>query len=212
MRRFVACTACQRPHRADEAACPFCGQAVAKAGLVGDLVRTAKVGGLLAFTAVATAACYGAPPMPGTQPPPGLQASSQPPSEVVPSKAGTAFRFVTPKGGTKDGGTYALEKATLVDGTLELTGKNLDASDKFYVKIQATAADFEAKDRVFQAIDLEKVAGFEILWGRSGKGTKGTEAIKGTFQIKDVTDTEVSGTLLCEVDGTTIAIYFRAAR
>ena len=212
MRRFAACPACQRPHRADEAACPFCGVAAAKPGRLDELVRTAKVGGLLAFTAVATAACYGSPPMPGGQPLPMASATLAPPGEVVPPKAGSASRFVTPKGGKKAGTTVKLAKAELIDGMLVLTAEKPDTADKFYVKVQAEAKDFEVANGVYKAIDLETVKAFEILWGKDGKGTKGIEPVKGTLQLKDVSATAISGTVLCEVDGTTIALYFNAAR
>ena len=67
MSPLVPCQGCGRHHRSAELACPHCGLAVADYG-ARAMVRNLKVGALLAFTAAATAACYGTP---NYVPPPG---------------------------------------------------------------------------------------------------------------------------------------------
>lgn len=223
MRSFVTCAACQRPHRADERACPFCQALTPKSPFGSDLVRTVKVGGLLAFTAVATAACYGAPMPPGSTPPvrPSASASAGAMEEKVPTATGTATRFVTPKGGKQAGEKIKLAKALLADSQLVLAPASAAPTNLFSLKVTAESmAAFEATGGVYKAIDLETAKDVEIAWGtpgatdpaKGGTATKATNKIKGTLQLANVTATAISGTLLAEVDGTTVAIYFNAAR
>lgn len=223
------CQACRRPYFLHEAACPFCG-VQAPGGRVGRYVRRAKVGGLMLFTALTTAACYGSPPPPGTIPR-NLKPSAEQPLTKMPTTVGTAYLFVTPKGKAKSGRTLTLEKAVLegsalnfrTPGNPETPPQALPISE-FYVNIEATdASAFNApgKNEAFQPLPVEKMKFFTMSAPYTDEKGRtvflevnvpdGTGA-QGTLQLSRLDDEAVGGVLRIDYADTTVELYFLAAR
>ena len=212
MAEFVACTACQRPFKAGEATCPFCRTAAPCAKRQGSRVwQGVKVGGLMAFTAATTAACYGAPPPPGSFSGPRAVPTIEAPRKQVPQALNHSFVFVTPTGGKEAAATVLVGARSVADTQLALSGPTKDEFD-FAITV-AQASDLkEQADKTFKPIDLATAKSVSLtVKGADGKplvlATPG-KAFKGTLQLSRNDAEGVAGTLLAEVDGTAIAVYF----
>lgn len=220
------CRACQRPYYLHEDACPFCGVA-APGGRAGRYVRRAKVGGLMLFTALTTAACYGAPPPPGALPKNSKPGVEQPLTKM-PTTPGTAYLFVTAKGKPRQGSTLQLAAAVLADGTLTIkegaTGGGLVPADPLSITIEAAdAAAFEppAKNEAYQPLPVEKMKRLELSAAyTTDLGRKailevklpGASGVEGLLQLSQLQDDSVGGVLRIDYADTLIELYFLAAR
>lgn len=220
------CQACRQHYYLHERACPHCGTA-APGGRVGRYVRRAKLGGLMLFTALTTTACYGAPPPPGTQPK-GKGTVIEQPLSKVPTTAGTAYVFVTPKGVGKQGSTLTLATAVLEGGVLSFKegapGGGAVTDTALSIVIEAAdpqAFQPPAKDAAFPALPVEKMKRLEVsakytnAQGRkvNAEVKSPTEAgIQGTLQLSQMDSVSVGGVLQVDKADMLIEVYFLAAR
>lgn len=220
------CRACRRPYFLHEAACPFCG-VQAPGGRMGRYVRRAKVGGLMLFTALTTAACYGSPPPPGTIPR-NLKPAAEQPLAKMPTRPGTAYLFVTPKGKAKTGATLQLEKALLEGTALKVNTAPLPDSalpvSEFFMSIEAAeVAAFQApgKNEAFQPLPVEKMKLLQMAVpyadekGRTVNlevSVPGSTGAQGVLQLSRLDDDAVGGVLRIDYADTTVELYFLAAR
>lgn len=214
--RMNHCTACRKHFFLTESRCPHCGQEAA-GGPVSRFVRQAQMGGLLLFTALTTTACYGTPVMnqlpvddPGT-------VIQVPKDKALPGQVGTAFLYITPKGGAEVNQGLHLGKATIV-GT-KLTLRSVD--NRHVITIEVPSADtFKVGSGVRDAVDVSQMKSLSVVTGYTANGDTvpvswsfpGQTPITGVLQIAQVSETAIAGTLLLENNGQSVQLYFNAAR
>ena len=92
----------------------------------------------------------------------------------MPTRAGTAYVHVTPKGGKTTSTTVALATASLLDALLAVKS----ADDTYQLSVRAAAAaDYEAKDGVWPPIDLSKLQSFTLATPELGIARDQTLAV-----------------------------------
>jgi hypothetical protein len=218
MHQLIRCTACDRHMKPSETSCPHC-QAKVPTYRGARLVRQAKIGALLAFTAATTAACYGGPP-PYTPVPRHPPAASATPGMEVPTTGGTAYIFVTPTNGLTGNDTLLLNKVTIDGARISLTGIN----DPVDITIELPTADALQQTTPVTADKLKllfvRARYFQQSAGGNAAGEykdliltqPGGETVTGTVQILSLDDTHIAGKFDFTNDKGRVQMYFNALR
>jgi hypothetical protein len=153
---MTQCTACQRHFFARESRCPHCQAEGARSPLAA-ILRQAKMGGLLLFTAFTTTACYGTPAVmmpPGGRP----NLATEQPLRKVPATAGKAYVFVSNSKGVVASRTIGLESTSVPGGT-ELSLVGMPGPSSFSLRIKAKDASvFAERQGVIAALPVEAMA------------------------------------------------------
>jgi hypothetical protein len=212
MAKMSACLQCQQHYFRNEAACPHCGASTPAANPLAGMSKRVRMGGLMLFTALTTTACYGVPA------PVGPQGPTKAPTAVerVPTQVNRGNLFVTPKGGTRTSRVVTLESAILNGNRINIKGNGLD------ILIEAMDDTvFKPFTGVKEALPVEKMKNLWVTVSDQQVGSPsqtytfaapGDKAPMGSLQLSNFDETNVSGHLKLEVDGTLMELYFSVQR
>jgi hypothetical protein len=217
MLQLIRCHACDRHIKPAETACPHC-HAKVPTYRGARLVRQAKIGVLLAFTAATTAACYGGPPLrPITH---GVTSPSPTPGQKVPTTPGTATIFVTPTNGLTGSDTLQLNPAAVDGARISLTAIN----DPVDITLELPSADALQQTATLTADKLKLLFVRARYFQQSADGNAageykdltmtqpGGQPVTGTIQILSADASGVTGVIDLTNDKGRVQVYFNAVR